>query len=420
MTSRERILEALNHRETDRVPLDLGGGGVVCGMQVSTVYRLRQALKLDPPGTPVKVIDPSQMLGEIKPDLLEAVGGDVVSVRTRGTKFGFRSEDWKSWTTFDGTPVLVPGLFNTEPDAEGGILQYPQGDRSAPPSMRMPNGGFYFDALPRNLPVDDDALDPADNCEEYGPISDADLADLREQVEAATALGKATVISIPGTSFGDISSVTGPALRHPRGIRDVEEWYMSTATRPDYIAAVFERQCEIGIANLERIFAAVGNAPVAAYVSGTDFGAQNGPLVSPRKYRALFKPYQKRINDWIHAHTTWKTFIHSCGSVMAFLPDFIEAGWDIVNPVQTSAANMDPAELKQRFGEQVTFWGGGVDTQHTLPTATPDEIRAEVRRNLSIFAPGGGYVFNPIHNVQQGVPVENLLALYETVRDWRR
>ena len=419
MTSRERIIEALNHHETDRVPLDLGGGGVVCGMQVSTVYKLRQALKLDPPGTPVKAIEPAQMLGEIKPDLLAAVGGDVVSVRLPNTKFGFPATDWKPWTAFDGTPVLVPGLFNTEPDEKGDILQYPQGDRGCGPSMKMPKDGFYFDGLSRQGEIDDDNLNPADNLEEYGPISDADLAELKRQMEAVRPLDKAVVLSLPGTAFGDVGSITGPALKHPKGIRDVEEWYISLSMRADYVSAVFEKQCEIALANLERIFAAVGNEPVAVFVSGADFGAQNGPLISPRKFRTLFKPFQKRINDWIHGHTTWKTFIHSCGSIMPLIPDMIEAGWDILNPVQTSAENMDPRELKAKFGDKLTFWGGGVDTQHTLPTATPDEIRAEVRRNLDIFAPGGGYVFNPIHNVQHGVPVENLLAMYETVRDYK-
>ena len=182
---------------------------------------------------------------------------------------------------------------------------------------------------------------------------------------------------------------------------------------------MFDRQCDIAIANLERIFAAVGNLPQVVWVSGSDFGAQNGPIVSPRAFRALYLPRMKRINDWIHEHTTWKTFIHSCGSILPLIPLMIEAGWDVLNPVQTSAANMNAAELKAKFGDRITFWGGGVDTQHTLPSATPDEIRREVKGVLDTFAPGGGFVFNTIHNVQHGVPVENLIALYETVKNYR-
>ena len=419
MTSRELVIETLNHRQADRVPVDLGGT-VLTGMQVSTVYRLRQALKLDPPGTPVKVIDSFQMLGEIKPDLLAAVGGDVVNVALPYTMFGFPNADWKPWTTFDGTPVLLPGGFNTEPDEGGDLLQYPQGDRSVPPSGKMPKGGFYCDAIVRQGPIDEDNLNPADNLEEFQLLPDSDVAYLKAATERAyNGTDKAIVLNLPGTAFGDIAFVPGPALKHPKGIRDIEEWYMSTAMRKDYVVAVFERQCEIALQNLERIYAAVGNMPTAVVVSGTDFGAQNGPFVSPRAFKTLYMPYLKRINDWIHAHTTWKTFIHSCGSIMPLIPFMIEAGFDILNPVQTSAANMSARELKAKFGDRLTFWGGGVDTQHTLPTATPDEIRREVQGVLETFAPGGGFMFAAIHNVQQGVPAENLLAMFETVRNFK-
>jgi uroporphyrinogen-III decarboxylase len=154
----------------------------------------------------------------------------------------------------------------------------------------------------------------------------------------------------------------------------------------------------------------------AAYLTGTDFGAQNGPFVSPRTYRDLFLPFHKQINDWVHRHTTWKTFIHSCGSVRALIEDFIVAGFDILNPVQCSAAGMDPFELKREFGDRITFWGGGVDTQRTLPFGSPQEVRQEVRERIRTFAPGGGFVFNAVHNIQALVPVENVLALYQTAR----
>ena len=419
MVSRELVNETLNHRQADRVPVDLGGS-VLTGMNVSTVYKLRQALKLDPPGTPVKVIDVFQMLGEIKPDLQAAVGGDVVNVSLPYTIFGYANVDWKPWTTFDGTPVLVPGGFNTEPDEEGNLLQYPQGDRSAPPSGKMPKGGFYCDAIVRQDPIDEDSLDPADNLEEFQPVSDADLAALKTRMEKAfNETDKAIVMNLPGMAFGDIAFVPAPSLKHPKGIRDIEEWYMSTAARKDYVTAVFEGQCEIALANLERLHAAVGDMPTAVVVSGTDFGAQNGPFVSPRAFKTLYMPYMRRINDWIHAHTTWKTFIHSCGSIMPLIPFMIEAGFDILNPVQTSAENMDARELKAKFGDALTFWGGGADTQHTLPTATPDEIRREVKGVLETFAPGGGYMFAAIHNIQHGVPAENLIAMFETVRDFK-
>ena len=416
LTSRERVNLALNHQEPDRVPLDLGASAVT-GMQVDTVYKLRQALGLDAPGTPVKVVEPYQMLGEIKPDLMHALGIDVVGLGKSATMFGFKNEGWKPWTTFAGTPVLVAAGFNTDPDENGDILLYPEGDQSVPPSGRMPKGGFYFDSIPRQLPLDENNLKLDDNLEEFGPISDADLAHLKREAEKLwTETDKAVLGNFGGTAFGDIALVPGPWLKHPKGIRDVEEWYVSTAMRRDFVYKIFERQCEIGIKNLEKIHQVVGNRVTAVFASGTDFGQQNGPFVSPKAYRDLFKPFNKAVNDWVHKHTVWKTFIHSCGSVRALIPDFIDAGFDILNPVQCSAASMAPEELKQEFGDRVTFWGGGVDTQKTLPFGTVDEVRQEVCARLKTFGKGGGYVFNTIHNVQARVPIENVLAMYETVR----
>ena len=417
MTSRERVHLALQHREADRVPLDLGGSAVT-GMQVDTVYQLRQALHLDEPGTPVKVVEPYQMLGEIQPDLMNALGIDVIGLGMPATLFGFRNEGWRSWTTFEGTPVLVPEGFNTEPDESGDILMYPEGDRSAPPSGRMPKGGFYFDAIVRQPPLDDDNLNVEDNLEEFGPISDADLEYLRVEAERLySGTDKAILGSFGGTAFGDIALVPAMWLKHPKGIRDIEEWYVSTKVRRDYVYGVFERQCAIGIENLKRIHQAVGERVTAVFVTGTDFGMQNGPFISPSSYRDLYKPFHRQVNDWIHEHTAWKSFIHSCGSVRALIPDFIDAGFDILNPVQCSAAGMNPLELKREFGARVTFWGGGIDTQQTLPFGTPDDVRAEVSQRLKTFGAGGGFVFNTTHNVQARVPVENVLAMYQTVRD---
>jgi hypothetical protein len=420
MNSRERVDLALNHEEPDRIPLDLGGS-VVTGMHVSTVYRLRQALGLDAPGTPVKVVEPYQMLGEIRPDLVEALGVDVVPLGGTNTLFGFRNEGWRPWTTFDGTPVLVPEGFNTDPEPDGDILMYPEGDRSAPPSGRMPRGGWYFDTIVRQLPIDDENLNVEDNLEEFGLISDQELGHFRREAGQLYAeTDKAILANFGGTAFGDIALVPAPWLKHPKGIRDVEEWYVSTVTRRDYVYEVFDHQCEIALANLAKIYQAVGDRVAAVFVTGTDFGMQTGPFISPRTYRELYQPFHRRVNDWVHEHTAWKTFIHSCGSVMALIEDFIAAGFDALNPVQCSAAHMDPVELKRRFGDRIAFWGGGADTQRTLPFGTPDEVRREVRERIRAFGPGGGFVFNTIHNVQPQVPVENLLAMFETVREYGR
>ena len=419
MTSRERVVAALNHREGDRIPFDIGGSAVT-GMQASTVYRLRQALGLDPPGTPVRVVEPYQMLGEIAPDLMAAIGVDVACLWGRKTMFGFPNEEWRAWRLFDGTPVLVPSGFNTEPEPNGDILLYPEGDRTLAPSGRMPRGGYYVDAIVRQPPIDDAALSVEENLEEFTPIGEEDLAHFRIEAERLyTETDKAILASFGGTAFGDIALVPAMWLRHPRGIRDIEEWYVSTVTRKEYVRSVFEKQCEVALENLARIHAVVGDRVVAAFTTGTDFGTQCGPFISLAAYRDLYQPFHKEVNEWIHRHTGWKSFIHSCGSVFRLIPDFIESGFDILNPVQCSAAEMDPRVLKAEFGSELTFWGGAVDTQQTLPFGTPAQVAEEVKGRIDAFGPGGGFVFNAIHNIQAGVPIANLMAMLETFEKYR-
>jgi len=419
MTSRERVLKSLNHEEPDRVPLDLGAS-VLTGMHVSSIYKLRQTMKLDPPGTPIKVLDPYQMLGEVEMDLVDALGVDVVQAPAAATLFGYKLDGWKPWKLFDGTPLLVPEGFNTEPETNGDVLMYPEGDRRAAPSGRIPAGGFYFDVIVRQPPLDEAMLNPDDNTEEFTPISEADLAYFEHQVEQLyRETDKAVFAGFCFSSFGDIALVPAPWLKNPKGIRDIEEWYISTVARRDYVYRVFERQCEVALANLEKLHQRLGNKVQVTLITGADFGAQNSLFISKQSYRDLFKPFHKAINDWLHRNTDWKTFIHSCGSVVELIPDFIEAGFDILNPVQTAAAGMDPKGLKERFGEQIVFWGGGVDTQRTLPFGTPEEVKAEVRDRVEIFGRGGGFIFSAVHNIQAGIPVENLVAMFEAFRECR-
>jgi uroporphyrinogen-III decarboxylase len=226
------------------------------------------------------------------------------------------------------------------------------------------------------------------------------------------------VASFGGTSLGDVALVPGVGLKHPKGIRDITEWYMSIRSRPGFIHKVFEGQCDIALANLERISSRIGPLVDVVYICGTDFGTQNSSFCSVATFRSLWLPYYKRINDWIHRNTPWKTFKHSCGAVSKFIPSFIDAGFDILNPVQCSAAGMDPAELKAKFGGQIVFWGGGVDTQNVLPFGTPQEVREHVLRRCEIFAPGGGFVFTSIHDIQGPTPVENMVAMLDAVKEF--
>lgn len=414
MNSRERVALALNHKEADRIPLDLGAG-FQTGMHVSIVYALRQAMKLDPPGTPVKVIESYQMLGEIKTDLLDAIGADFVGVNPPGSMFGYKNEGWKPWVTMEGTPVLVPELFNTDLEEDGELLAYPEGDKSVPASGRMPKGGFYFDSIIRQEQIDNANLDYKDNCEEFGLISDEDLAYFEREVDRLyTETDRGIYANFGGTAIGDIALVPAPWLKNPKGIRDIEEWYISTVTRKDYVYKIFEYQTEIALKNLEKIFGVVGNKIQVVFLTGTDFGAQDRAFMSPNTYRDLFKPFHTMLNDWIHKNTSWKTFMHSDGAILTLLPDMVEAGFDILNPVQWTAKNMELKELKKRFGDQLTFWGGSVDSQGTFPFGTPVQVSEEVIKGIEALAPGGGYIFNSIHNIQPGTPIENIMAFYET------
>lgn len=419
MTSRERLQAALEHRQPDRVPVDFGATAVT-GIHVSIVHRLRQRL-LGQPDDRVRVIEPYQMLGEIDEALREALGIDVIGVLGRKSILGTESKDWKPFRLFDGTPCEVSGDFRVTPAPDGGWHIYPEGDTTVPPSGHMPEGGYFFDAIVRQDPIDDDLLDPADNCQEFGPLGAADLAYYRAKLKWSEEQGTSgTILSVPGTAFGDIALVPAPFLKHPRGIRDIAEWYVSTKTRPDLVRKIFERQCELGLQNIETLIDLFGDRIQVAVITGTDFGTQRGPFISVDTYRALFKPFHQQINDLIHRRSRWKTFIHSCGSVYQLIPDFIEAGFDVLNPVQCSAADMAPERLKREFGRHLVFWGGGVDTQKTLAFGTPADVAREVGDRIATFNRDGGFVFNAIHNIQGNTPIENVVALFETLRDCAR
>ena len=413
MQSRERVLSALAHREPDRIPIDFGSTPVT-GIHASVVAALREHYGLE--RRPVKVHEPYQMLALVEDDLQQALGIDTEGVFARDTLFGFPNEGWRPWRTPWGQELLVSQHFRTTQAPSGDVLIHPQGDVAAEASGRMPASGYFFDAIVRQPPLDEDRLDPEDNMEEFQPIAEEALAHLRREVSRARASGRAVVASFGGTAFGDIALVPGLNLKQPRGIRDIAEWYISTAARRPYVHAVFERQCEVGLANLARIHAAVGDGVDAVFVCGTDFGTQTSSFCSVATLRELWLPYYRRVNDWIHANTSWRSFKHSCGAVEKFVPSFIEAGFDILNPVQCSAAGMDPQTLKSRHGERIVFWGGGVDTQSTLPFGTPDAVRRQVEERCRIFGRGGGFVFNTVHNVQAGTPIENVVAMVETVR----
>ncbi len=417
MNGRQRLAATLAHQQPDGLCVDFGSTAIT-GMHVSVVDRLRRAL-LGDAAWRVKVAEPYQMLGEIDDQLRAAMN---VSVVGRGGRFSILGTDeaaWKPFRLFDGTEVLVPHNFNTTVDpATGDLLLYPGGDMSVPPSARMPRGGLFFDTIVRQEPIDEEHLDPADNTEEFQLLGPADLDHFRQVKQWFDERSQyGAVLIVPGTAFGDIALVPAPFLKRPKGIRDIAEWYISTAARKEYVRAIFERQCEIGLANLRTLIDLFGDVVQVAVITGTDFGTQRGLFCSLDAYRDLYKPYHVAVNKLIHQCSSWKTFIHSCGSVWDLMPDLIEAGFDILNPVQCSAAKMDPQALKREFGRDIVFWGGGIDTQKTLPFGTPDEVYREVRQRIEIFNDGGGFVFNAIHNVLGNSPLPNVQAMLKAIAD---
>jgi len=413
--SKERLQATLSHKQPDRIVVDFGSTGVT-GVHAKSIDGLREYYGLD--YRPVKVTRPYQMLGEIEEDLLEVMGVDVIGVKSGKNEYGIENKDWREFRTFWGQVVLLPGNFNTTTDSNGDLLIYPQGDTSVQPSGRMPVSGYFFDTIIRQPPIDESKLDPEDNLEEFGYVTDETLEYWKGAMEKAGRSGKGIIASFGGTALGDIAHIPAPALKHPKGIRDISEWYMSILMRPDYIHSIFEKQTDIALHNLSRFAPIAGDIIDVAYICGTDFGTQNSLFCSPETFDELYKPYYRKINDWIHSNTRWKTFKHSCGAIFDLIPNLIDAGFDILNPVQISATGMDPAKLKKEYGDHLVFWGGGVDTQQVLAFGTPQEVREQVLGQCEILGKDGGFVFSTVHNVQANVPVENLVAMLNAVREF--
>lgn len=416
MTSKERFDLTVNHQQPDKMMIDFGATPVT-GIHVQSIEKLRDYYGLE--YKPVRVTDPYQMLGEIDRELLEIFGGDAVSAKGMKNSFGFNNhEPLKEYTTPWGQKVMVPKDFHTITDEKGDILIFPQGDITSQPSARMPSSSYFFDAIIRQQPIDEENLDPKDNLEEYGLVTDNDLEYWKETTRKARATGKAVIAGLGGTSLGDIAHIPGMKLKEPKGIRDITEWYLSIIMRPDYIKAIFNRQSEIALENLHRLHKVIGDNIDAVFICGTDFGTQDSTMCAPEQFDDIWLPYYQRINNWIHTNTNWKTFKHSCGAVEPFMSRFIAAGFDIINPIQVNARGMDPVHLKKTYGKDLVFWGGGIDTQQTLPYATPEKIREEVLRLCDIFAKDGGYVFNTVHNIQANIPVENIVAVINAVKEF--
>jgi len=413
-SSKQNFIKAINHQQPDKVVIDFGATSVT-GIHVLIVEKLREYYGLEK--KPVKVVEPYQMLGEIDSQLIKAMDIDVIGLFSAKNMFGVPNEDWKVRKTLWGQEVLFPGTFNYTYNENGDILMYPEGDTSVPPSGMMPKSGYFFDALDRQKPIDDAKLTVEDNLEEFGKITEPELVYWKDQVASLKNDSKAVVASLGGTALGDIALVPAVNLKDPKGIRGVEEWYISTLIREDFIKEIYDRQTGIAIENLKLLFKVIGNRIDVVFVCGTDFGTQNSTFCSPETYDRMWLPYYKKVNDWIHQNTKWKTFKHSCGAVEPLMSHFIESGFDIINPVQINASGMDSRKLKKEYGDKIVFWGGGVDTQGVFAFGTPAQVKEQVKSQCGILNNNGGFVFNTVHNIQANVPFENVVAMLEALNE---
>jgi hypothetical protein len=413
-SSRQNFLKTINHQQPDKILVDFGSTSVT-GIHVLIVEKLREYYGLEK--RPVKVIEPYQMLGEIDPELIKAMDIDIIGLFSAKNMFGVPNENWKVHKTLWGQEVLFPGNFNYTYNSNGDILMYPEGDTSVAPSSMMPKTGYFFDALNRQQPIDDSKLKVEDNLEEFAHITESELAYWKDQVSSLENNNKAVVASLGGTALGDIAMVPAINLKSPRGIRGVEEWYISTLIREDFIKEIFDRQTDIAIENLKLLSEVIGDKIDVVFTCGTDFGTQNSTFCSPETFDRVWLPYYKKVNDWIHRKTNWKTFKHSCGAVESLMDHFIESGFDIINPVQINASGMDPEKLKEKYGDKLVFWGGGVDTQGVFAFGTPAQVKEQVKSQCEILNKNGGFVFNTIHNIQANVPFENVIAMLDALKE---
>lgn len=406
MNSRERVLAAINHQEPDRVPVDLGGS-IVSGIMAGALVRLREHLGMD--SSAVKVYDQFQMLGEVAMDLVERLELDMLPVEPPSISFNLRNQDFKPWTLFDGTRVLVPGDFDVTVAPDGSWEMHDGGDPSRPVIGHMPKDGFYFDRVDVSG-WDRDYKPPAVEQlrrEGWRKLKDEDLRFMQER---ARVLREATDKALVLTNWSD--SVIGPAA-----IGSVPEWLVMLVSEPEYVQDIMALADEVALENLALYWEALGDTIDIFHIDGYDYGSQDREMFSPRIFKKYYVPSYTTQIEWIHTHTPWKVAKHCCGSITKLIEPMIDSGIEVLNPVQTSAGGMDPQWLKDTFGDRVTFWGGGVDTQRVLPFGTPEEVYAHVAELVRIFAPGGGFIWTSVHNIQYNVPPENIMAALQAVRD---
>jgi len=400
MTHRERVIVSLEHREPDRVPIDLGAM-LSTGIMGIAYNRLKAYLGISSGRT--RMYDLWQQLAKPEIEILELIGADVLPV------FISEPKKWKKSKLPDGSSCEVPEWFNPRVLSDGSqIIKGREGHIVA----KMPKNGYYFDSIYHPLKKINtiQELKKQDLCStmwSMAPVDEKALGDLHKRVKTLYET----------TDYALMLNGAGGIYEWAQDLRGWDVFMMDLASNPKFAGYLLDILVEENIKRLEKILPVV-EGYIQIIQVGDDLGLQDGPQLSPELYRKIVKPRHKKLYQYAKKCSSAYLFLHTCGSVYEFIPDFIEMGVDILNPVQVSAKNMDTGRLKREFGKYITFWGGGCDTQKVLPFGTQEKVTEEVKRRIEDLAPEGGFVFTQVHNIQVGVPPENIMAMYNAVKSY--
>lgn len=409
MNSRERVTSALRHEQPDRVPIDFSGHRS-SGISAIAYARLRDHLGLEK--KPIRVYDLIQQLAIVDSDVLDRFQIDTIEL---GRGFALEDKDWADWVLPDGTPCQVPAW--SIPERDEANRRWVLRSTSGRIIGQMVDGSLYFNQTFHPLaegPDDEQAIAAAfDECmwtaiaSPSGPLASGPGRD-RAFADGASRLRASTDRAIIGLFGGNLYEIGQFFYRS-------DNFFMMMASEPERTGRFLDILTEIHLGNLDRFLTVIGDY-IDVIVFGDDLGMQTGPQMSPKMYRELFKPRHSRMWKRVkELNPNVAVNLHSCGSVQKLLPDLIDGGLDAINPVQISSAAMDAASLKAEFGKAITFWGGGCDTQSILPDGTPEQVAEHVRQQVAVMQPGGGFVFQQVHNIVANVPPQNLVAMFDAI-----